>query len=800
MPEKSKLWILDFRLSCISKLLFFMIVFCIVCYAQHGIKEILINGTTAQKISVLKKIIAEKNTKILPDIFPALDDPSADVRILASEALLKLGDHSFTTSYQKELSDPHWQVRLNGIKGIVQYGSAEEVLADLRKALDDSYWQIRFWAATGIGKFGDETMIRTILSHLSDENFQVRAELFWALRRILCRDEARYVFKKLSDSDVSKIFQSLKIEDIRTQINGIWALEATTDARVIPALIEFLNSPFDEVKIQAVWALENLKANKGFEFLRAKLLEPSIKLKIESIKTLVRLGDDESVPAMVEKLEDPDENVRVFALWALKKFEDFSSFPAIVRKLGDKSERVRSYAFNIIAESKNANFIPALEDAALNRKLSLDERTAAVELLGKIASPEESLFFDSIKNQPEPLLRKKILEEWYNVNQSDSAFLMYLDFASRIEPEKSVRNNAQIILKRVLNDIKKDLAENKEIKRSQALERLSFFKENPLIAPLVKEMLTSNYQDIRMAGLEILPFQTKAATFSALKDIMKENSQEMRKLAIIGMGKAKIIQSVPLLLAQLKDEDPEIQVCAAYSLAVLGNGAGLGAAIRNIQNQDIQIQSMAVETIALLNVGVATGELLRLLENAELEIKLKAAWALSRAGEEKGLYTLVNISRQDIEPLRTQARHYLADRKIPQRLRAMIPEIQKKQETLLTGMPEARLKSVVATKLSQLPVIDGNSGDRIWKTLLENKTMIYISGEKVLAEVQTSVITGFDNEKIYFLFFCNDPEASSITFDSRDFITICINPDSSEKRWYQYTLHATNFLKYAYVW
>ncbi|MCM8824900.1 MAG: HEAT repeat domain-containing protein, partial [Candidatus Omnitrophica bacterium] len=513
----------------------------------------------------------------------------------------------------------------------------------------------------------------------------------------------------------------------------------------------------------------------------------------------VHLGDDESVPALVEKLEDSDENVRIFALWALKKFEDFVSFPAIVRRLGDKSEKVKNYAYSVIAESKNPGFIPVLEDAVFDKKLSLNERIAAIELLGKIATEEESLFFDAIKAQSEPSLRKAILQAWYNVNKSDSAFLSYLDFASRIEPEKSVRSNAQVILRKVLSDIRAELSGD-AIKRSQALEKLSFFKENPFVAPLIKEMLTSKYQDIRRAALEILPFQSRIEVFSALKDILKQDSLEMKKLAIIGMGKAKISQSIPILLGKLKDEDPEIQVCAAYALALLGNSAGISVALSNLKNKDIQIQSMAVETIALLNASIAIPELLRLIENAELEVKLKVAWALSRAGEEKGLYTLVNLSRQDIEPLRTQARHYLTDSRISRRLRAMIPEIQKKQEVLLTGMPEASLKKIVATKVTQAPVIDGNPGDRIWETLIEDRSMIYISGEKVLAEIQTSVVTGFDDEKIYFLFFCSDPEASFLTYDSRDFITICINPGSSEQKWYQYTLHATNFLKYAYIW
>ncbi|MGC8804945.1 MAG: HEAT repeat domain-containing protein [Candidatus Ratteibacteria bacterium] len=770
------------------------------CHGQEAIKQILINGTTKQKIETLKKIISEKNTKVLPEILVALDDASTDVRIFASEALLKLGDSSFVTSYQKELYDTSWQVRLNGIKGLVQWGTGDEIMFDLKRALDDSYWQVRYWAAIGIGKFGDDTMLEQVLSHLKDENLQVRAELFWALRRILISDQARYTFKKLPDSAITVINQFAKVDDIRVQINAIWAMEATDDKRVIPILFDFLNNPSDDVKVQAVWALENMKTNEGFEFLRAKLLEPSIKLKVETIKSLVRLDDNESIPAIIGKIDDPDENVRIFALWALKEFANFVSFPSIVRKLADGSEKVRNYAYNIILELKSADFIPVLEDALINSEMPLDTRVTVADLLGRIASPEESLFFDSVKNHPEPSLRKAILTAWYRTNPDDTAFLMYLNFASRFEPDVSVRMNAAKILKNVLVDIKKDLGSSDSIKRSQALEKLSFFKESVFITPLVKEMFYSKYQDVRSAALEFLTYQPKAAVFTVMKEMFLDQSDEIKKLAILGMGKAHITQAIPLLTAQLKSEDPEIQSYAAYALAMLGNADGLKIAIRDIKNPDIQIQSMAVESIALLNASVAVPDLLRILENSELEVKLKVAWALSRLGEEKGLYTLVNLSRQDIEPLRTQARHYLSDKKIPLSLRKKIPEIQKKQEILLTGMPEAALKKLMVFRTKEPPVIDGNSNDGIWRLLLEDRTMVYISGEKVQAEVQTSVMVTFDNEKIYFLFTCMDPDASSLTFDSGDFLTICINPASSESRWYQYTLHATGFLKFAYVW
>ncbi|MCM8816963.1 MAG: HEAT repeat domain-containing protein [Candidatus Omnitrophica bacterium] len=785
-----------------NKILFFLVLgMSCLCYGQSTWREILINGTTQQKINILKKIIAEKNTRVLTDVPLVLDDPSVEVRILASEALLKLGDNSFLTSYQKQLNDSHWQVRLNGIKAIVLYGTADEVLFDIKKALDDSYWQIRYWAATGIGKFGDENMIDPIISHLSDENLKVRAELFWALRRILGRDQARYAFKKLPDSSIVKISQALKVDDLQTQINAIWALEATSDIRVVPILLGFLNSPLDDVKIQSLWALENLKANEGFEFLRAKLLEPSTKLKIEAIKTLVRLDDSESIPALIGKLEDEDENVRIFALWALKKFEDSVSFPAIVKKLADKSEKVRNYAYTIILTSKKADFIPVLEDVIVDNKFPIGARITAVELLGKIGTKEESLFFDSIKNHSEPGLRKAILSAWFNINSKDSAFLSYLNFASRLESNQDVRSNARNILKKVMTDVKRGLLEKEEDKRNEALGYLSFFKDNNFITPLIREMLSSKYQDVQRAGLELIQYQPEAAIFPILKEIItSEDSIEMKKLAIIGLGKARITKAIPILLSQLRSENPEIQLCAAYSLAMMGNNSGLKIALRDLQSQDYQTQAMAAETIGILGNPVAIASLLRILEGSELEVKLKVAWALARMGEEKGLYTIVNLSRQDIEPLRTQARYYLIDKKIPLSLRARIPEIQKKLEEALKGMPEAQLKKIIATKINQPPVVDGDQNDRIWRAAVEDRTMVYVSGEKVLSEVQTSVAVAFDQEKIYFLFICNDPQASSLTFDSRDFITICINPALSDRRWHQYTLHATNFLKYAYVW
>ncbi|HPP67150.1 MAG TPA: hypothetical protein PKX05_04450, partial [bacterium] len=93
---------------------FFLIilVFGLSGLCQNTVKEILVNGTTKQKIEIIKKVISDKNTKVLPDITIALDDPSAEVRILASEALLNFGDASFISAYQQELFESIQRLKL----------------------------------------------------------------------------------------------------------------------------------------------------------------------------------------------------------------------------------------------------------------------------------------------------------------------------------------------------------------------------------------------------------------------------------------------------------------------------------------------------------------------------------------------------------------------------------------------------------------------------------------------------------------------------------------------------------------
>jgi hypothetical protein len=75
-----------------------------------------------------------------------------------------------------------------------------------------------------------------------------------------------------------------------------------------------------------------------------------------------------------------------------------------------------------------------------------------------------------------------------------------------------------------------------------------------------------------------------------------------------------------------------------------------------------------------------------------------------------------------------------------------------------------------------------------------------MEGDRVASDVQTMVSAGYDSENIYFLLICEDPNAGELNLNSRDFITLSLNPLNSEEKWYQFVIHPLGDIKYSYVW
>jgi len=768
-----------------------------------GVTRLQIDGLryapASQKISIVQRLVAEKNRVYLPEIGALLDDPSREVRSQAASALLELGDITCLPFFKKGLSDDWWQVRLYSCQGLVRFGDSSCVTEFLR-CLDDSYWQVRYYGACGLSKFGDEEVIEPILNHLKDSKVEVLEELLWALTRLFWRDAARAKFKRLPQEKIELVSNLLKNPSVAVRLRTIWALESSQDERVIPFLVAALEDKELEVCLRSLWALERLKATDARFAIESQMEKPSVKLKLEAIKTLTRLKAIDTVDGLLRRLLDEKEDVRIYSLWALEKIKDPVSYPEIVARLGDSSRRVREYAVYVIESMKDQQFIPVLENFITSEDVSQEARVLSFQLLGKIGGPETKEFLMEMARSEDKISRAEALKAFFSIDRFDSDLVRLLTYAEKNDSAKEVRQVSSHLLQNLQNNLIEYLTGNDAKKRQKALEVLPQMMEAPQAVAILKVMGKSEYPEVREALAQVVAVTGTPVVLQALEEMMKEPNVIARRSAAVALGVTARRQAAAILKKNLSSEDQELQVICAWALARLGEKDGRLVAVKGLNSFDPVIQKKAAETLGYLGDTKATGALLKAIVDCELEVKAACAWALARLGETKGVDLLVRLSLQSVEPVRTQAERYLQDRDLPVHCQHLIPVVRNRILSEQLGMKEAKQRKLKVSYLTGDIIIDGSDSDRAWKAVTLENTFIVLGPERVPADIQTKVSFLYDEKYLYFLCVCDDPDAEKLTRFSRDFVSVAVAPQGQKKQWYQFVVHPFNDIRYSYIW
>ncbi|MFN4227293.1 MAG: HEAT repeat domain-containing protein [Candidatus Ratteibacteria bacterium] len=793
-----------------KKIIKFFILFIVISCSLFSEKGVILFGTKEKKIEFIKRVLNNKDKVYIKEIAAFLDDEDKEIRSLASLVLYEIGDVTCIDYYKKSLGDSYWQVRLYGIKGLVKFGEGN-ILEDLYSSLKDPYWQVRYYAAIGIGKYGNEDSITYIISHLNDSNFEVKKALLISLKRLLWKNVTRFNFKSMNESQLKVLFDCFDGEE-EIKLLTISIFENADDERCIPYLVKLLADKSDEVKIKALWTIERFKARR-IEEIEGLLNEPSVKVKIEAIKTLIRLKGEEGIEGLVKGLGDENESVRIYSLWALEKFKNPLSYPEIVKCIADKSSKVREEAINIIERLNDPSFIPILEKFIENKEIDIEFRKLAIIELGKIGISD----MDNTKNILRRYLRSNnkdiryaSIESYYYLDMFDEYYIKNLVYMEKNDPDLRIRKCSS----RYLNDIIKQcivkLNSVNEKERKFVLDKVDNFIGSKEINNLLVKMFYSKYPEVREKALLVLKESPKKIFSKDVRELSKEADVELKKLAAIVLGEIQDKNSIGILKQGLIHFDPEYQLICAHSLAKMGREDGISVIMRNINNENIFYQKIAVEALVYLNKPIYSSIFLKKLYNSELEIKLISAWGLARLGNLTGFEVLVRLSEANIEPLRTLANVYLKDPKIPLSLKNKIFSIREEIYRNKIGIQEVTPKKMYSYK-TDIPIeIDGMANEGIWKMIEQTNGFITIEEEKVLIDVQTKIASVYDNENIYFLIICENPPNSMLNYDTRDFITISLNPKNSLNEWYQFVFHPlkyvfqlsseTKYLKYSYIW
>lgn len=140
-------------------------------------------------------------------------------------------------------------------------------------------------------------------------------------------------------------------------------MSETADPRVVPSLIDAINSESFGVGEMAVTGLGRIGGNQAVQALVAVLDDTSSRHHYQATQALVRIGDSTAVERLIEALDDEDVFIRQYAASALDDVDDRRAVDALIKALDDESCQVRGAAVFSLGVIRDDRVLPALVEA-----------------------------------------------------------------------------------------------------------------------------------------------------------------------------------------------------------------------------------------------------------------------------------------------------------------------------------------------------------------------------------------------------------------------------------------------------
>lgn len=222
----------------------------------------------------------EKDTRGIPELVDALQDPNQDVSRAAAESLMKIGSLA--------------------VPALIQTFEVEE--DGLRRS--DIACQ---YAARALGIIGDRQAVPALMDALQGPNKYVCLYAGWALGALADRRAVPALMTALRDKD----------QDLRRY--AAWALGEIGDRQAALALIVALQDEDSGTRQHTAEALGKIEDGRAVPALTAALRDADSGTRRYAALALGNIGDVRAVPALTAALWDTDGDTQKYAAGALGK-------------------------------------------------------------------------------------------------------------------------------------------------------------------------------------------------------------------------------------------------------------------------------------------------------------------------------------------------------------------------------------------------------------------------------------------------------------------------------------------------
>ena len=314
----------------------------------------------------IKLLARGQDPRIARVMFPLLSDADADVRAAAVQVLGSIGGDGVLGALSKAVKDPDKEVRRFALRGLGELGDARAVPA-LIALLETIDADLRYAVITSLGQMGDKRALDALLA-----------------------------IKHLGPDE---------------RVSWMLALQHFDDPRIVPPMLEALNSDDAHIKQQALQKLQQLPLEGNPDYvapLVALMKDPDAYVRHTAVGLLQDLsGDPRADEALIEALQDADGHVRRYALQGLlssQKVHDPRVAQALTDALKDPDDAVRRIALQGLADARDRHSEESVRGIAVN-DADPATRAMAIRCLMRMADDQAAAVTEWLKN-PDAALRQ----------------------------------------------------------------------------------------------------------------------------------------------------------------------------------------------------------------------------------------------------------------------------------------------------------------------------------------------------------------------------------------------------------
>jgi HEAT repeat protein len=494
--------------------------------------------------------------------------------------------------------------------------TSSNAIAALAKALNDPDENVRYLAAWALGRTeADNPDSRaTVTAALKDRNADVRRKAVWALPRLKGKPEQTvpHVIAAFTDNDI----------DVREQAaDSVAAL----GMEAVPPLVEKLKDASKEQRRLAIRSATQIgpAAADLIPLLRAQLLDPESGLQDAAAGALASIGKP-AIPVLVEAMKGDDGPMLRQVMTGFGSFWAMAAIwhdPAIQRRqainalgkigpatldvlldaLQDRHSDVREQAAGVLGslgfrdrrivlplaerlrdpnDSVRTQAAWALQGLAPDVRLILPDlqraitdanpavRLHAVTFLGSLGGPGLPLLLQALKDK-DATVQRQAVASLQKIDVDDETLIGAV--APLLQSDSTdLRRDAVAVLHRcgapALPHLVRALRDSSpEVREQVVLALQDVGADDKELHKALLEALQDKDAFVRAGALAaLLRFGTKS--LPQIEAGMKDGSPLVRKVAAAALGRFGSLQTVPLLIKALGDEDDKVWDEARKSL------------------------------------------------------------------------------------------------------------------------------------------------------------------------------------------------------------------------------------------